>query len=104
MKDKDFYDLKCTIINELKIREISTDLSAVQNTIYAVIRILDNMGILNWPKEMKELTDEEKLKFIEEAKSKKSSKENTECTCGKGSSGSHWCKKCKAFTGGFRTP
>lgn len=102
MEDKDFYDLKYVIMNELKIREISTDPGAIQNTVFAVIRILDNMGALNWPKEMKELTDEEKLEFIKEAKSKKSSKENTECTCGKGSFGSHWCEKCKVFTGGFR--
>lgn len=101
MKDKDFFDLRCTVINELKIREVSNDPCATHNTVYAVLRILDKIGALNWPREMKELTDEEKLKFIEEAKSKKSLKENVECTCGKGSSGSHWCKKCKAFTGGF---
>lgn len=49
MKDKDFFDLRCTVINELKIEEVSADPCATQNTVYAVIKILDNMGVLNWP-------------------------------------------------------
>ncbi len=56
-------------------------------------------------KEMKKLTEKEKIEFIEKSKAKnnKALKIDALCTCGKGRSGSHWCEKCEVFTGGFRT-